>query len=62
MFDLQPFLNKGILRHTVVEKDGNKYPVWVCSVNADEKDKKALQEITDEYKKCYGIPLIGFEK
>ena len=62
MFDLQPFLSKGILRHTVVEKDGKKYPVWVCSINATEEDKKALQEITDSYKECYGIPLIGFEK
>ena len=62
MFNLEPFLHKGILRHTIIEKDGNKYPVWVCSANATEKDKQELQRITDEYKKCYGIPLIGFEK
>ena len=62
MFNIQEYIDGNILYHKVVNKNGKEYPVWVCKKGTNPKIKDELKQIDKEYKKCYGIPLIGFEK
>ena len=62
MFNIQEYIDDNILYHKAVKKNGKEYFVWVCKKGTNPKIKDELKQIDKEYKKCYGIPLIGFEK
>ena len=62
MFNIQEYIDNNILYHRAVKKNGKEYFVWVCKKETSPKIKDELKQIDKEYKKCYGLPLIGFEK